>query len=412
MSPSNNENVLELLIRLGFVGQDKADEARATIKDLGKKSEDTGEQFKFMETKGREFHRLLGELNRLAPGTGELLRAAFHPESLGIIVLLVGVEALVEGFKSLGEASKEAEKQIKDAMTAATNATVEASETLTEYYASYRNLVDVVDEMKKSEEATLGLINNQYEAAKRVLEAKENAALLDAAGDPAKQKAIKEAFEGKKQGLERNEEQARIDQMKYDLAKFQGRSDELSAKADEAAEKRAHNAPILAADKARTEAAVAANPDDLQAQERLAGLNTGIKANDEEAAKAKEEYQKNTAAIKDLTEKLTAAESKLETERGADKYVGAIGKFIPHGGVEDTVAAAAVAVRDAQKGKMTEKDKQALQALRELSEMVGLNADNITGALSTTHDLLRTQSQEISLIRKRMAAIDTRGPGG
>ena len=89
--------------------------ADASLAQLSKKSlPETHEGMEIFNVHGREMHRLIHEMDKLMPGLGLTLRAAFNPSTLGIAAIVIIIEQLVKWF----EASKKAAEELKKTLEA------------------------------------------------------------------------------------------------------------------------------------------------------------------------------------------------------------------------------------------------------------------------------------------------------
>ena len=78
----------------------------------------SGDGAKYFNVHGREMHRLINEMDRILPGTGELLRLAFRPETLGIAATVLIIQQIVSHIKKYRE---EQEKLIEESLKSRTD---------------------------------------------------------------------------------------------------------------------------------------------------------------------------------------------------------------------------------------------------------------------------------------------------
>ena len=97
----------EFKIRISTVTDGDASAAVQGLKNTGKAAEEAGDKFKVFETHGRELQKLFGELDKITPGLGLALHAAFSPTTLGISDVVPILEQIVELFKRDAEAARE-----------------------------------------------------------------------------------------------------------------------------------------------------------------------------------------------------------------------------------------------------------------------------------------------------------------
>lgn len=107
---------LDIIIRI-LTEQVGAQKAQDIIRDAGvetrKFSDSTKEAASSAEklnVHSGEFRKIVGLLNREVPGAGLALKALFSPEALGIGLLVLGIEQLVEGFHAMRESAEAARK--------------------------------------------------------------------------------------------------------------------------------------------------------------------------------------------------------------------------------------------------------------------------------------------------------------
>lgn len=138
-----------------------AQQAAQDLKDVGKAGEQAGEGMKLFETHGREFHKLLGLLDQILPGTGLLLKAAFNPATLGIgaLVLLIeqvrgAIERYNQKLEEAGEAAAKAD--FASGIEAAINVTRTAIEEQEKY-------IENLNEIERGEHGITSELNNQLQ---------------------------------------------------------------------------------------------------------------------------------------------------------------------------------------------------------------------------------------------------------
>jgi len=116
----DSDKILEVLIKLGVVGQQDVqtatdllkDSVTATLaggeatRDLGKNTEDAAQSVKRFTDYGEEFNQLIGELNGITPRLGLALKAAFNPETMSATGVVSVLGQLVGLLKQLQEAAQ------------------------------------------------------------------------------------------------------------------------------------------------------------------------------------------------------------------------------------------------------------------------------------------------------------------
>ncbi len=178
------------------------------IASLGEKSiPETNESVGIFNVRGREMHRLIGELDRAAPGLGTVLRAAFRPETLGlgVTILLVG-----QFINYLSEARKKAEelRQAQALITAAVwdaqrdgaNAAIDRMEA---YTKSIREASGALDQLKAKEDLETAVFGERLKQWQELVKAITGSAPAASAVEEKKLEFIRlQRDERKKLGVE------------------------------------------------------------------------------------------------------------------------------------------------------------------------------------------------------------------
>lgn len=165
----------EYKIRIQTVNEGSgAADAASDLKNVGKSAEDAGEGMNFFETKGREFHRLLFELDKFLPGLGTALRAVFNPATLGVGGLLFVIERVKDGIDAwkkkmddLAEAGAKAD--FAESIKAALDVTREAADAADEWQRK-------MAEIQKGEHGVAVELNNQLQLIAAIQAAREQQA--------------------------------------------------------------------------------------------------------------------------------------------------------------------------------------------------------------------------------------------
>ena len=88
--------------------------ADATLAALGKKTlPEVHDGVNIFNVHGREMHRLIHEMDRIVPGLGLTLRAAFNPATLGIAATVLIVEQLIKYFEQAKKNAEELKKTLE-----------------------------------------------------------------------------------------------------------------------------------------------------------------------------------------------------------------------------------------------------------------------------------------------------------
>src|ERR1022692_3124180 len=75
--------------------QKDLDTINGSLNEYQKSTNTAGESVDILNTRGREMNRLIAEADRALPGAGELLRASFRPETLGIAAVVLLLQQVV-----------------------------------------------------------------------------------------------------------------------------------------------------------------------------------------------------------------------------------------------------------------------------------------------------------------------------
>ena len=131
---SDSDKILKLLIEMGVAGKEDvqaanellaetgrsvgdlskemgvinvtAQDVEKALANVGQSAHESGGHVEGHALKSRDLHKVMHALNGLVPGLGNVLKLAFHPESIGIIGCLVafeGLKSVLESIKALDE---------------------------------------------------------------------------------------------------------------------------------------------------------------------------------------------------------------------------------------------------------------------------------------------------------------------
>ena len=274
-----------------------AGEADKIIKQTGEsaaaaggKMEESGQHTKAHAGHAREMHHVFSQLNHLVPGLGTALKAAFHPDSIGIISVVLAFEALstvLENIKAIDE--------IKLADFTGDKAAVDA---VREAYEHARVAAALfVDEQNRLNHAGA----SAEEVQKREAENYKNLASAQEQFNSARKKLGEaEIEEREKKGVITHAE-ALKEQFALDVA-YAAQKLQLEAQTDAA--QLASLQKRLAAEKAQLAAANA----DLATDEANAAATAAAKAKHD---KRKETAEKNAESAKNTLEELGKSKGKL-----------------------------------------------------------------------------------------------------
>lgn len=359
-------------ILLNFIAQTQGAEAahqamlqlKESTSEVGRETEHTGEH-------AREMHHVFRELNQLAPGLGHVMKGIFHPEALGIILLLVALEQLVEHLKKAKEEAKEAAKVTQEsfikAAEAATEFDIQSKEATAAFAAELKKLADeqtsvaagvdlVTEHIKQQKEELLLLSKAREEGAEKQKEIEVEA--LEAAAAAA---ATTATTAGQRQlhavATRATAEQAFMgpegDQLRKDIADSTKYLDELRAKQAKGGLSK-DDADALAKSIATQETSIAVT----KALEKA--LKDAFEAARKGEAQAQEDAEKRRAAVAPAEQAAALARAGL-TLGQAPELSGVVTR-----GVE------AIAAARENAGKVSQQQGQAIAGLHGFLEAIGM----------------------------------------
>ena len=211
------------------LGEDYSENAARLEKIKGsldgyKKTVDAGgESVSYFNVHGREMNRLFMEADRILPGLGEVLRAAFRPETLGIAATVLLVQEIV---KWIGEAKKAADdlRAAEDKLTTDTwdnqeKAAGAAATAAQEYANKIGAIRTALEGLKTEQDRQKAILDAQIAQENALTEAvkKRSLALIEsnAALSPEQKSAaaaqMNAAFDAGKSATDLKHEKQRID---------------------------------------------------------------------------------------------------------------------------------------------------------------------------------------------------------
>jgi hypothetical protein len=225
------DNTLDILVKLGVIGKEDVKAVNDLMKETGTVTEKSGDQVRLFSGEGREAHRVIGEINRVLPGTGNLFREAFNPTALGAVGILVGLvveakSALDAYNKSLDAAADRLAQPLDGGIAALQTAWDNATESLAKYMAELDTAGDkdptstMIKRVKELDDAQMAADIKNIESAGKVEVARIRA--MEAGQDPSKIEADVEraqartaaAIQAKKSGQSPAELQQELDEAK------------------------------------------------------------------------------------------------------------------------------------------------------------------------------------------------------
>jgi hypothetical protein len=107
------DEVFEILIKFGL-DPTKAREASDELGKLAGKTREGKKEVEEFNVHGREMHRIMHELNRITPGLGSALKAAFDPAAANIVLLTVTIGVLMKAFEEFKKSEQESIAKAKE----------------------------------------------------------------------------------------------------------------------------------------------------------------------------------------------------------------------------------------------------------------------------------------------------------
>ena len=161
---------------------------RASIAGYGKDVNSSAESVDIFNTHGREMNRLIAEADRALPGAGELLRAAFRPETLGIASTVLIIEEIVkwigETKKAAEELQKAEEKLVTDTWDAQQKAAAAAATSAQEYSENIKHAGENLDLLKTKSDQQKTLLDARIQQENQLTAALEKQALAIIEANP------------------------------------------------------------------------------------------------------------------------------------------------------------------------------------------------------------------------------------
>lgn len=220
-------NVLDqIMVKMGFdtTETSKVTDAMNKVSQETKKGESALEGF---NVKGREGHELLRKIGEQSPIVGSALKAAFSPESAGIVALIAALgwvfeqfEKVREKIKKLGEDAGQMWLDIQSSQSEAARRVDDyqreldkATEALSRQNDKYKEQIELIDRILSGHMEVMSAIDaeqkkqtsDQREKRDQQLNRREQAA-LDAAKTPQQKEAIRQQFEQTKENLKKQDE--------------------------------------------------------------------------------------------------------------------------------------------------------------------------------------------------------------
>ncbi len=158
-------------------------QATESLQNVGKATGQAGEKAETFNKHGREMHRIFGQLDRLAPGLGESLKAILSPEAaplVGVVVALELVAKLFEKIKADGEAFNKIMEEtpdfsgIKNSVESTASAMVDAARKSEEFFASINKILDAQQTVAENADKLVKTLEHQKTVEDEIARAKKD----------------------------------------------------------------------------------------------------------------------------------------------------------------------------------------------------------------------------------------------
>ena len=158
------------------------DSANPAMAEWSKKTEEAGEQAEHLGLKQRELHRLFAEINHILPGTGELLRAVFHPSLFTASIAAIG--GVVAGFEVYQKRVEEASKafgavELPDFSDVYVNHIANGADAWERYAEALKKGREAFNAPDAVAQRRIDKINEELDITKKLLEARKAGELAD-----------------------------------------------------------------------------------------------------------------------------------------------------------------------------------------------------------------------------------------
>lgn len=410
------------------------DRAKTSAQDLGEQTEKAGEGVGSFNVQGREMRRLIMEMDRVVPGLGLALRAAFRPETLGIAAVILLVQLLVKHFQAAQKAAEESAKAAADGWAAHNEAARDAAE-------ESRKAADVFEQsMKRGVDATKSL-TAEFAGQKKILDAliESRDKLLGGGKGGTEDQAAKLRLEDEAAKL-------RLQQGQAMGLQVSGHGLDQAAQAAQAAYQAALKSPQAIGQKAalggQDEAKLKETADkagtvtDWQKKIDAARLSPGmesqpayiaaLEAKQHEAKQAQDAlkvFELNKAAVAAHTESLEklkkandeATEAAKRNREAVDKMTADVetakrilqihkqADLLSHS--SDIIGGGTKALEDARKGQYSKEDAAAVSKLSELSKETGFGSRGLFDAINKLIDLQRGTQGLLNAVNGRISTL-------
>jgi DNA repair exonuclease SbcCD ATPase subunit len=220
----------QILVKMGF-DVSESSKVKDAMDKVNEHSHKAGEGVAGFNTQGREMRELIHKIGAQSPIMGAALKAAFEPESLGIIALIAVLEFVVEKFREIKREAKEAADTIIERWKAQNEAVREAEEAAENFRKKWDEIAEASAkalEPYKGQMKMLDQMIQQHEEVLNLLEAQELAA---AKGDKVQEEAIKKRYQHLREEAGETSDAGRATLMRKHIADLVKDRDEAFEKA-------------------------------------------------------------------------------------------------------------------------------------------------------------------------------------
>ncbi len=192
---ADSDKTLELLIKLGVIGQEDAKAAKQLLDDYAPATDKAAEATNKLTIEHRSLHGILHLIAREAgPAAGSAVAAATALMTGGMFAAIIAVRELFNWFEALQKKAEEFREQQAAMWVAVQQGADDATQSARSYAEKIAEAETQGDGLKRKYEDQNKLLQDQIKAHKDLLEAIEKEALAAAGGDKDKEKAIREHF--------------------------------------------------------------------------------------------------------------------------------------------------------------------------------------------------------------------------
>lgn len=131
---------LEILIKYGL-DDEGARKALNDLDGLKKSTKGSTEETEKHNKHSREMMLLFRQLDRIVPGLGKALRAAFQPELLGVMGMIIAITALTKIFEAYRKKAEEAAEKASAVWQASRDAAEDAKKSYDDFQKTIENVI-------------------------------------------------------------------------------------------------------------------------------------------------------------------------------------------------------------------------------------------------------------------------------